>query len=148
MDTVLTIATYFFGSDLAKIENPSSKFTDIFSTLALSSLFMPALTGIIADKWINAEKLYGVAHVEHHFNGLITNKIPLFNRLKWHLVAGSNIFYVNRNNYYLEAFAGIENIFKLFRVDFVTAYQAQPGRSFGIRVGLGGILGGSISVEQ
>ena len=32
------------------------QFGAIFSTLALSSLFMPALTGIIADKWINAEK--------------------------------------------------------------------------------------------
>jgi len=60
---LITIATYFFGSDLAKIENPSSKFTDIFSTLALSSLFMPALVGIIADKWINAEKLYGILHL-------------------------------------------------------------------------------------
>src|SRR4030095_7912977 len=35
----------------------------IFSTLAIASLFMPALTGIIADKWINAEKLYGILHI-------------------------------------------------------------------------------------
>ncbi len=39
------------------------QFGAIFSTLAISSLFMPALTGIIADKWINAEKLYGVLHI-------------------------------------------------------------------------------------
>ncbi len=39
------------------------QFGAIFSTLALSSLFMPALTGIIADKWLNAEKLYGVLHI-------------------------------------------------------------------------------------
>ena len=37
------------------------EFGAIFSTLALASLFMPALTGIIADKWMNAEKLYGTA---------------------------------------------------------------------------------------
>jgi NHS family xanthosine MFS transporter len=24
---------------------------------------MPALTGIIADRWINAEKLYGILHI-------------------------------------------------------------------------------------
>jgi NHS family xanthosine MFS transporter len=39
------------------------QFGAIFSTLALSSLFMPALTGIIADKWLNAEKLYGILHI-------------------------------------------------------------------------------------
>ena len=47
------------------------------------------------------EKFYGIGHLEHHFNGLFTNKIPLFNRLKWHLVAGSNAFYVNNNNNYV-----------------------------------------------
>ena len=39
------------------------EFGAIFSTLALSSLFMPALTGIIADKWLDAEKLYGILHI-------------------------------------------------------------------------------------
>ncbi|HEU4902442.1 MAG TPA: nucleoside permease [Flavisolibacter sp.] len=60
---LITIATYFFSSDMAKIENPGAKFGAIFSTLALSSLFMPALTGVIADKWMDAEKLYGVLHI-------------------------------------------------------------------------------------
>ncbi|HEX2609290.1 MAG TPA: DUF5686 and carboxypeptidase regulatory-like domain-containing protein [Flavisolibacter sp.] len=95
-------------------------------------------------RYSNTERFYALGHVEHHFNGLLTNKIPLFNRLKWNLVAGSNTFYVNRDNYYVEAFAGLENIFKIFRVDFVTAYQAQPGNSFGIRIGLGGIIGGAV----
>lgn len=39
------------------------QFGNIFSTLAFSSLFMPALAGIIADKWLNAEKLYGILHI-------------------------------------------------------------------------------------
>ena len=39
------------------------QFGAIFSTLALSSLIMPAITGIIADRWVNAERLYGVLHV-------------------------------------------------------------------------------------
>jgi hypothetical protein len=95
-------------------------------------------------RYSNTESLYGLAHVEHHFNGLLTNKIPLFNRLKWNLVMGSNTFYVDRKNYYAEAFAGLENIFKIFRVDFITAYQAEPGHSYGIRVGMGGILGGVV----
>jgi hypothetical protein len=99
-------------------------------------------------QYSNIEKLYGLVHVEHHFNGLLTNKIPLFNKLKWNLVIGSNTFYVNQNNYYVEAFAGIENIFKLFRIDFVTAYQAQPGQNFGVRIGLGGLIGRAIQLDR
>src|SRR5687767_13933034 len=70
---LITIATYFFSSDLAKIDNPGQKFGAIFSTLALSSLFMPALTGIIADKWVNAEKLYGILHILY---GLVLFYVP------------------------------------------------------------------------
>jgi NHS family xanthosine MFS transporter len=40
-----------------------AQFGAIFSTLALSSLIMPPLTGIIADRWMNAEKLYGILHI-------------------------------------------------------------------------------------
>ncbi|MDQ3279454.1 MAG: DUF5686 family protein, partial [Bacteroidota bacterium] len=87
---------------------------------------------------------YSVLHAEHHFNGLLTNKIPLFNKLKWNLVAGTNTFYVNGNNYYVEAFAGLENIFKIFRVDVVTATQAAPGRQVGVRIGFGGVIGNGI----
>lgn len=39
------------------------QFGAIFSTLAISSLITPAITGIIADKFINAEKLYAVLHI-------------------------------------------------------------------------------------
>jgi NHS family xanthosine MFS transporter len=60
---LITIGTYFFNSPMAAGENAGAKFGAIFSTLALSSLFMPAITGIIADKWINAEKLYGILHI-------------------------------------------------------------------------------------
>ncbi len=56
---LITIATYFFSHNMGT----GTQFGDIFSTLALSSLFMPALAGIIADKWVNAEKLYGVLHI-------------------------------------------------------------------------------------
>jgi hypothetical protein len=96
-------------------------------------------------RYSNAEQFYVLAHAEHHFNGLLTNKIPLFNRLKWNLVAGANTFFVNRDNYYLEAFAGIENIFKLFRVDFVNAYQPGLGNKFGVRLGFGGLIGGKVN---
>ncbi|MCW3465435.1 DUF5686 and carboxypeptidase regulatory-like domain-containing protein [Chitinophaga nivalis] len=91
---------------------------------------------------------YATANVEHHFNGLLTNKIPLFNRLKWHLVAGSNAFYVNSDNNYVEVFGGIENIFKMIRVDVVAGYQTKEDTRIGVRVGFGGILGGMVKAQQ
>ncbi|HTO36110.1 MAG TPA: MFS transporter, partial [Flavobacterium sp.] len=32
-------------------------------TMGIASIFMPTLTGIIADRWINAERLYGILHI-------------------------------------------------------------------------------------
>jgi Family of unknown function (DUF5686)/CarboxypepD_reg-like domain len=90
------------------------------------------------------ESFYAIGHIDHHFNGFLTNKIPLFRKLNWNLVAGSNAFYVNKNNNYIEVFGGIENIFKTFRVDFVGGYQGNKVLT-GIRIGAGGLLGGSIS---
>jgi hypothetical protein len=98
-------------------------------------------------RYSNAERFYAFGHLEHHFNGLVTNKIPLFNKLKWNLVAGGNAFYVNRSNYYFEAFAGLENIFKLFRVDLVNAYQPGLGHRFGVRIGFGGLIGGKLQFQ-
>ncbi|MEO6632122.1 MAG: nucleoside permease, partial [Mucilaginibacter sp.] len=40
-----------------------AQFGAIFSTMGISAIFMPAFTGIIADRYINAEKLYGVMHI-------------------------------------------------------------------------------------
>lgn len=88
--------------------------------------------------------LYSIGHLEHHFNGLFTNKIPLFKRLNWNLVGGSNAFYVNNNNNYIEFFAGLENIFKIFRVDFVVAYQNGNKGLTGIRIGSGGLIGSGV----
>jgi hypothetical protein len=90
------------------------------------------------------EAFYSFGHIEHHLNGLLTNKIPLFRKLNWNMVVGSNAFYVNKNNNYVEAFGGIENIFKIFRVDGVVGYQGNNVLT-GIRIGAGGLLGGSIS---
>lgn len=40
-----------------------AQFGAVFSTLGLGSLIMPALIGIIADRWMNAEKLYALLHI-------------------------------------------------------------------------------------
>lgn len=40
-----------------------TEFGAIFSTMGIASLFMPAIAGIIADRWVNAEKLLGIFHL-------------------------------------------------------------------------------------
>ena len=70
---LITIATYFFSGPMGSTEGAGQKFGAIFSTLAISSLFMPAITGIIADRWLNAEKLYGILHILY---GLILFYVP------------------------------------------------------------------------
>ncbi|MEO8769088.1 MAG: DUF5686 and carboxypeptidase regulatory-like domain-containing protein [Ferruginibacter sp.] len=92
----------------------------------------------------NIANFYALANVEHHFNGLITNKIPLFKRLNWNLVAGANAFYVNSNNNYVEIFAGIENIFKIFRLDIVSGYENGRQSYTALKLGTGGLLGASL----
>ena len=69
---LITIGTYCFNAK----GWTGAQFGAIFSTLALSSLFMPALTGIIADKWINAEKLYGILHILY---GAVLLYVPYVN---------------------------------------------------------------------
>lgn len=91
---------------------------------------------------------YATGHLEHHFNGFLTNKIPLFKKLNWHLVGGSNAFFVNKNNNYVEVFGGIENILKIVRVDVVASYLNGNKGQVGIRIGLGGLIGGAIQLPQ
>ncbi len=35
----------------------------IYATMGLSSLFMPGIMGVIADRWVNAERLLGICHL-------------------------------------------------------------------------------------
>ncbi len=56
---LITIGVYWFQFR----QWPGDKFGEVFSTLGISSLIMPPLVGIIADRWLNAEKLYGFLHL-------------------------------------------------------------------------------------
>jgi NHS family xanthosine MFS transporter len=35
----------------------------IYATMGIGALFMPGLLGIVADRWLNAERLYGILHL-------------------------------------------------------------------------------------
>ena len=87
---------------------------------------------------------YWAGYTEHHFNGLLTNKIPLFRRLNWNLVGGFDLFYQSNDNNYEEMSWGLENIFKLIRVDWVTSWRQGNFFQTGIRIGTGGLLGNGL----
>jgi len=69
---LLTIGAYWFQNK----HWSGAQFGAIFSTMGISAIFMPALTGILVDKWINAEKLYGIMHI---LGGLSLIILPMIN---------------------------------------------------------------------
>ncbi|MEI6683865.1 MAG: DUF5686 family protein [Bacteroidota bacterium] len=109
---------------------------------------------------------YASLNVDHCFNGFFFNKIPLLKKLKWRETVAAKVLYgrvtsLNNPEYdntlfrfpvdaagkpvtfaldhgpYIEVSAGVANIFKLFRVEFIKrlTYLGNPGvSSFGIRV--------------
>lgn len=66
---LITIANFWFGTNHWE----GTQFGLVFGTMGIASLFMPTITGIIADRWINAEKLYGVLHILY---GLVLFVLP------------------------------------------------------------------------
>lgn len=67
---LITVSNYWFAT---KGWN-GSEFGAIFSTLGIASIIMPPLTGIIADRWVNAERLSGILHI---LGGLALAYIPM-----------------------------------------------------------------------
>lgn len=82
----------------------------------------------------NAEKYYATVFVEHHFNGLLTNKIPGIKKLNWNLVSGVNVLWLPKTTY-AEWHVGFENIFRFFRIDIVTGYTQDKIPRYEYRVG-------------
>ena len=56
---LITIGAYWFQNK----HWSGAEFGAIFSTMGIASIFMPAIAGIIADKFINAERLLGILHL-------------------------------------------------------------------------------------
>ena len=59
---------------VGEIKWSSTNFGAIFTTMGISSIFMPSLMGVIADKWFNKERLYALLHL---LSGLSLVLIPL-----------------------------------------------------------------------
>jgi NHS family xanthosine MFS transporter len=56
---LITIGHYWSDNQLGT----ATQFSAIFATMGISAIFMPTITGIIADRFINAERLYGTLHI-------------------------------------------------------------------------------------
>jgi hypothetical protein len=103
-----------------------------------------------------ASDQYASVGLFHHFEGLLFNKIPLIKKLKWREVVtakalwGSvndknrralifpNTLHALGNEPYVEFSAGIENIFKVFRVDALwrsTYLRPRAIDNFGVKFG-------------
>ncbi|MES2514008.1 MAG: DUF5686 family protein [Bacteroidota bacterium] len=103
-----------------------------------------------------ASDQYASVGVFHHFEGLLFNKVPLLKKLRWREVVTCKALWgsVNDKNRktlifpttlnalgsepYVEVSAGIENIFKVFRIDALwrsTYHRPKAIDNFGVKFG-------------
>ena len=71
---------------------------------------------------------YAEAHVAHNFKGAILGKIPLLNKLNFHLVGGAKVLLMTDKNPYTEYAVGLGNIgfgkWRFLRIDYVKSNHA------------------------
>ncbi|NCI47102.1 DUF5686 and carboxypeptidase regulatory-like domain-containing protein [Sediminibacterium soli] len=87
-------------------------------------------------RYSNTARFNMAAHGEYHLNGLLSNKIPGFRKLNCFFVVGAHALHIDKGLQYAETSFGIENIFKILRVDFVQGFESTGGRPSGFRVGI------------
>ena len=104
------------------------------SEVAFASPFLNSYQLMPYYSFSNTNKFYSAAHFEYHLNGLLTNKIPGFKKLNWFLVVGANTLTLDDSRGYYEAFVGLENIFKVMRVDFIKSFPKGMDGNFGVRL--------------
>lgn len=85
----------------------------------------------------STNKSYFSSHYEHHFNGFITNKIPLIKKLKLQAVATVNYLNTSTLDQYIEFGIGLEHILKIGRIDYFTSRSSVVPNSHSIRIGVG-----------
>ena len=79
---------------------------------------------------------------------MITNKIPLLKKWNWNFVEGANALYINPQTKYAETFIGLENIFKILRVDLVVDFQNGYKPVYTYRIGFDGLLAAPFNYER
>ncbi len=64
----------------------------IYGTMGLASLFMPALLGIIADRWVNAERVLGICHIIGAALLFSASKVTDHQTMYWIMLLNSMMF--------------------------------------------------------
>ncbi len=81
---------------------------------------------------------YFQAQAEHHFNGFIFNKIPLLKKLPVKEVVGIRFLTNEKITNYYEINFGLDEIFKVLRVDYILGYginnEIKQGFTFGLNL--------------
>lgn len=84
---------------------------------------------------------YSEWHTEHNFKGFILSRIPLLNKLNFHLVAGAKALFTPKNKPYYEYNVGLDNIgfgkWRFLRIDYVHSYFGrvqENGILFGVNL--------------
>lgn len=79
------------GGYLGRVLNfEGGQIGSIFATLGIASLIMPGIIGIIADKWINAERLLGICHLFGSAALLYASILTDYNHMYWAMLV--NLF--------------------------------------------------------
>ena len=82
---------------------------------------------------------YEEGHLEHNFKGSLLGKIPLINKLNFHLIAGAKTMFMADTKPHSELSLGIENIgfgkWRFLRVDYIQSFHGG-GEKNGILLGL------------
>ena len=55
----------------------------VYSCLGIASLFMPGIAGIIADRWMNAERVYGLLHILGGVTLLVASTVTTPDKMFW-----------------------------------------------------------------
>lgn len=89
---------------------------------------------------LSTNKEYAYLHVEHDFKGYFMNKIPLFQKLNYNLVAGFHALATPQNKPYSEYTIGLNNLgfgkYRFLRIDYIRSYQGgflSDGFIFGLK---------------
>jgi NHS family xanthosine MFS transporter len=65
---------------------------NIYATMGIASLFMPGLLGMVADRWVNAERVLGACHIIGALLLLWASTLHDFNMMYWVMLFNAMVY--------------------------------------------------------